>query len=121
LPVVSSQLSVQEVAEMPKYLVERTLPAAGTLSKEKLQEIARKSNDVLASMGPSIQWVQSYIAGDALFCIYIATNEDAIREHGRRGGFPVTRVVELAGGMDPTTAEGSRRVAGSKDPAPQMS
>ena len=91
---------------MPKFLVERQLPGAGALRAEALQEISKRSVGVLERMGPSIQWVQSYLAGDAIFCIYIAPNEEAIREHGRLGGFPVTRVFELVGGIDPTTAEG---------------
>lgn len=93
---------------MPKYLIERQLPGAGELSAAKLEEISRTSNDVLAGMGPSIQWVQSYLGPDAIYCIYIAPSEEAIREHGRRGGFPVTRVTELVGAIDPTTAEGIR-------------
>lgn len=90
---------------MPKYLIERELPGTGSLSQATLQEISRKSCDVLREMGPSIQWVQSYLGKDAIYCVYIAPNEEAIREHGRRGGFPVTRVTELVGGIDPTTAE----------------
>jgi hypothetical protein len=90
---------------MPKYLIERQLPGAHTLPAGTLQEISQKSCGVLAEMGPSIQWVQSYVGKDALYCVYIAPNEEAVREHGRRGGFPVTRVTELVGSIDPTTAE----------------
>jgi hypothetical protein len=93
---------------MPKYLIERHLPGAGALSPDQLEAISKKSVCVLADMGPSIQWIQSYLAEDALYCIYIAPDEETIREHGRRGGFPVTRVSELVGAMDPTTAEGAR-------------
>lgn len=92
---------------MPKYLIERQLQGAGSLCADALQQISRKSCDVLTEMGPSIQWVQSYLGKDAIYCVYIAANEEAIREHGRRGGFPVTRITELVGTIDPTTAERS--------------
>lgn len=96
---------------MPKYLIERHLPGAGELPPCTLQEISRKSVDVLTGMGPSIQWVQSYIGADALYCIYVAPSEEAIREHARKGGFPVTRITELVGTIDPTTAEPRRENA----------
>jgi hypothetical protein len=99
---------------MPKYLIERQLPGAGELPAAKLEEISGTSNDVLAGMGPSIQWVQSYLGRDAIYCIYIAPNEEAIREHGRRGGFPVTRITELVGAIDPTTAEGAKEPCGQR-------
>ena len=76
---------------MPKFLIERQLPGAGAIPADQLQEISKKSVGVLTDMGPSIQWVQSYVTPDALFCVYIAPNEEAIREHGRRGRFPVTQ------------------------------
>jgi hypothetical protein len=90
---------------MPKFLIERELKGAGSLSPSQLREISRKSVGVLQEMGPAIQWVQSYVAGDALYCIYIAPDEATVRAHGCRGGFPVTRVTQLVGGIDPTTAE----------------
>jgi hypothetical protein len=90
---------------MPKYLIERQLQGAGALCADALQQISKKSCEVLTEMGPSIQWVQSYLTKDAIYCVYIAPNEEAIREHGRRGGFPVTRITELVGVIDPTTAE----------------
>lgn len=93
---------------MPKYLIERQLPGAGALSAATLQEISKTSVGVLTEMGPSIQWVQSYVTPDAIHCIYIAPNEDALREHGKRGGFPVTRISEIVEGIDPTTAESPR-------------
>ena len=92
---------------MPKYLIERHLPGAESLSSSTLREISQKSCGVLNEMGPSIQWVQSYVGKDAIDCVYIAPNEEAVREHGGRGGFPVTRVTELARTIDPTTAEES--------------
>lgn len=90
---------------MPKYLIERELKGAGALTPQQLQEISKTSVGVLNEMGPSIQWVQSYVAGDAIYCVYIAPDEKAIREHAKRGGFPVTKVTQLVGAMDPTTAE----------------
>jgi hypothetical protein len=90
---------------MPKFLIERQIPGAGAIPADKLQEIAKASNGVLSDMGPSIQWVQSYVTPDALFCVYIAPNEEAIREHGRRGKFPVTKITRINSIIDPTTAE----------------
>jgi hypothetical protein len=90
---------------MPKYLIERHLPGAGALSPEQLKEVSKKSNAVLASLGPEIQWVQSYVTGDAIYCVYIAPDEKLIREHGSRGGFPVTKITRIDGTIDPTTGE----------------
>lgn len=90
---------------MPKFLIERELPGAGALSPSQLREISRKSVQVLNDMGPTIQWVQSYVSGDALYCVYVAPDEHAVREHARQGGFPITRVTRLVGAIDPTTAE----------------
>jgi hypothetical protein len=91
---------------MPKFLIERDVPGAGSLGPHQLREIACKSNGVLQAMGPGIQWVQSYVSRDALYCVYVAPDEEAVREHARRGGFPVTRITRLSGTIDPTTAEG---------------
>jgi hypothetical protein len=91
---------------MPKFLIERQLPGAGALPAGDLQNISKTSVGVLTEMGPSIQWVQSFVTPDAIFCVYIAPDEDAIREHGRRGRFPVTRISRIMGIIDPTTAEG---------------
>ena len=90
---------------MPKFLIERHIPGAGAIPADQLQEISKKSVGVLTDMGPSIQWVQSYVTPDALFCVYIAPNEEAIREHGRRGRFPVTKITRITSIIDPTTAE----------------
>jgi hypothetical protein len=90
---------------MPKFLIERQIPGAGAIPADQLQEISKKSVGVLTDMGPSIQWVQSYVTPDALFCVYIAPNEEAIREHGRRGRFPVTKITRITSIIDPTTAE----------------
>ena len=90
---------------MPKYVIERDIPGAGSLSKEELSGVAQKSCDVLKSLGPQIQWVQSYVTGDKIYCVYIAPNEQIIREHAERGGFPANRIAEVKTVIDPTTAE----------------
>lgn len=90
---------------MPRYLVEREIPNAGALSTAELQAIAQKSCGVLAEMGPSIQWVHSYVTEDRITCVYLAPDAEAIREHARRGGFPADRVLEVSSIIDPTTAD----------------
>jgi Protein of unknown function (DUF4242) len=90
---------------MPKYVIEREVPNAGSLSPLDLQGISQKSCGVLNKMGPEIQWVQSYVTGDKIYCVYIAPNAEMIREHARQGGFPANRVSEVAAIIDPTTAE----------------
>ena len=91
---------------MPKYLIEREIPGSGELSAQELQAISQKSNEVLNQMGPQIQWVQSYVTDDKIYCVYIAPNEEMVREHARKGGFPTNAVSEIKTGLDPTTAEG---------------
>lgn len=91
---------------MPKYVIEREIPGAGKLSAQELQAISQKSCGVLNRLGPQIQWVQSYVTGDKVYCVYIAPNEEMVREHARQGGFPANRVSEVASMIDPTTAEG---------------
>lgn len=93
---------------MPKYVIERELPGAGKLSPDELQAVSQKSCGVLSKMGPQIQWVQSYVTADKIYCIYIAPDEQAIREHARQGGFPANRISEIKGMIDPTTAESTR-------------
>lgn len=90
---------------MPKFLIEREIPGAGELQPEELQAISQKSCSVLQEMGPQIQWVESYVTGDKVYCVYIAPDEAAVREHAQRGGFPANRVSEIKGMIDPTTAE----------------
>jgi hypothetical protein len=90
---------------MPKFLIEREIPGAGDLSAEQLQAISQKSCGVLRDMGPRIQWVQSYVTGDKVYCVYIAPDEAAVREHAERGGFPANRVSQIESVIDPTTAE----------------
>ena len=89
---------------MPKYVIEREIPGAGQLTTEQLSGIANKSCDVLKQLGTEIQWVHSYVTGDKVYCIYIAPNEDLVREHAERGGFPANRGSEVASIIDPTTA-----------------
>jgi hypothetical protein len=90
---------------MPKYVVEREIPGVGQMPPAQLAAISKKSREVLESMGPQIQWVESYVTGDKAYCVYIAPNEEAIREHARRGGFPANRISEIKTMIDPTTAE----------------
>ena len=90
---------------MPKYLIEREIPGAGKLSADELQAVSQKSCNVLQRLGPQIQWVQSYVTDDKIYCVYIAPDEKAVREHAKRGGFPANRVSEVRTMIDPTTAE----------------
>lgn len=99
---------------MPKYLIERKIPGAGNLSQDELQGVAQTSCSVLKRMGPQIQWVQSYVTGDKVYCVYIAPNEDLIREHAQQGGFPADRISEIKSVIDPATAEEKTRSAGSQ-------
>src|SRR5258708_2058116 len=92
---------------MPKFVIEREIPGAGKLSAAELQAISQKSCGVLRGMGPEIQWVQSYVTGDKVYCIYIAPNEAAVREHAARGGFPANRISAVSCVIDPTTSETS--------------
>lgn len=90
---------------MPKYVIERELPGAGQLSAEILQAISQKSCSVLTGLGPQIQWVQSYVTDDKIYCIYIAPNKEMVLEHAKQGGFPANSVAEVRTMIDPTTAE----------------
>jgi hypothetical protein len=90
---------------MPKYVIEREIPGAGKLSPQELQAISQKSCSVLNKLGPQIQWVQSYVTDDKIYCVYIAPDEAMVREHARQGGFPANRVSEVRTLIDPTTAE----------------
>lgn len=90
---------------MPKYVIERDLPGAGKLSAAELQAISEKSCGVLKTLGPDIQWQQSFVTADKIYCIYIAPNEQIVREHAMRGGFPANRVSAVTKVIDPTTAE----------------
>jgi hypothetical protein len=90
---------------MPLYIIEREIPRAGDLSAAELQGIAQKSCAVLQELGTAIQWVQSYVTDEKIYCVYIAPNEQLIRDHARRGGFPANLISEVAARIDPTTAE----------------
>ena len=90
---------------MPKFIIERQVPGAGNLSAENLKAMSQKSREVLCTLGSSIQWIHSYVAGDKIFCIYLAPNEELIREHARLGGFPVSTITEISTIIDPVTAE----------------
>jgi hypothetical protein len=98
---------------MPKYVIEREIPGAGNLSAAELQGVAQTSCNVLKEMGPQIQWVESYVTGDKVYCVYISPNEDMIREHAKQGGFPANRISEIKTTIDPTTSEEKSRSAGS--------
>jgi len=90
---------------MPKFVIERDIPGAGKLTPEQLQGISQKSCGVLKSLGPRIQWVESYVTDDRIYCVYIASTESLVREHAKQGGFPANRVSQVRRVIDPTTAE----------------
>lgn len=90
---------------MPKYVIEREIPGAGKLTAAELQGISAKSCGVLQALGPSVQWLESYVTDDKVYCVYIAPNEELVREHARLGGFPADRVSQVRTMIDPTTAE----------------
>jgi hypothetical protein len=90
---------------MPKFLIEREIPGAGDLGPDELKAISQKSCGVLRGMGPEIQWVQSYVTGDKVYCVYVAPDEESVREHARQGEFPANKVSRITSVIDPTTAE----------------
>ena len=90
---------------MPKFIIERQIQGAGNLSAESLKSISQKSREVLCTLGSDIQWIHSYVAGDKIYCIYLAANEELIREHARLAGFPANSITEIATVIDPFTAE----------------
>jgi len=90
---------------MPKFVIEREIPGAGKLSAAELKAISQKSCGVLSTLGPQIQWVQSFVTGDKIYCIYNAPNEEMVRRHAKEGGFPANSVARVAAIIDPTTAE----------------
>jgi hypothetical protein len=98
-------MSPTKETTMPKYLIERTVPGAGELSREQLRQLAGHSNEVLRELGPDVQWVHSYVAGDKIYCVYNARDAEIIRDHARCGGFPADRITAVAAVIDPTTAE----------------
>jgi len=90
---------------MPKYIIEREIPGAGKMSAEELRGASQKSCGVLQRLGPQIQWLQSYVTGDKLYCVYIAPNEEMVRKHAQEGGFPANKISEIKNVIDPATAE----------------
>ena len=90
---------------MPKYVIEREVPGAGNLSADELKGMAQKSCGVLQEMGPQIQWQESFVTDDKVYCIYIAPNEEAVREHAQKGEFPINSISVVKSVVDPTTAE----------------
>lgn len=90
---------------MPKFVIERHIPGCGDFTAEDLRGAAQKSNEVLNALGPRIQWVQSYVVDDTIYCVYIAPNEEMIREHATKSGFPANRIAEIRSIFDPTSAE----------------
>lgn len=90
---------------MPRYVIEREIPGAGKLTAQQLRVISQASCGIVQTLGPQIQWVQSYVADDKIYCVYIAPNAEIIREHARRGQFPANRIAEVKSVIDPTTAE----------------
>jgi hypothetical protein len=93
---------------MPRYVIERNLPGAGRLSPEDIRGVAQKSCTVLKELGPDIQWVESYVTDDRIYCVYLAANEELVREHARRGGFPADSVSRVSRIISPLTAEDGR-------------
>ena len=100
----SGNSSTTKTTTMKTYLIEREIPGAGKFTPEQLKAISQKSCDVLKEMGPQIEWIQSYVTGDKIFCIYKAENEELIREHAKKGGFPANTIIEVPSGMSPATA-----------------
>ncbi len=90
---------------MPKFIIERQIPEAGKLSAEQLKAISQKSREVLCALGTDIQWIHSYVAGDKIYCVYIAPSEELIMEHAKRGGFPANLITKISAIIEPATAE----------------
>jgi len=90
---------------MPKFIIEREIPNAGDLSADQLKAISKTSCGVLNNMGPQIQWVQSYVTANKIYCVYIAPNEEMVREHAKQGGFPANTISKVLSNIDPTTAD----------------
>jgi len=90
---------------MPKFVIEREIPGVGNLSSEQLKAISQKSCAVLRDLGPQIQWIQSYVTDDKIYCVYIAPDENTVRRHAEQGGFPTNRIARIRSVIDPTTAE----------------
>ena len=100
----SGNSSTTKATTMKTYLIEREIPGAGKFTPEQLKAISQKSCDVLKEMGPQIQWIQSYVTGDKIFCVYKAESEELIREHAKKGGFPANTITEVSSEIGPATA-----------------
>jgi hypothetical protein len=98
-------ITINQEADMPKFIIEREIPGAGSLAYRQLQDISQNSCSVLNEMGPKIQWVESYVTDDKVYCVYIAPDEETVREHAEKGGFPANRISQIRSIIDPTTAE----------------
>jgi Protein of unknown function (DUF4242) len=96
---------IKQKGPMPKFIIEREIPGAGKLSSQELRAISQKSCAVLNQLGPQVQWLESHVTDDKVYCVYIAPNEEMVREHARLGGFPANRISEVRSVIDPTTAE----------------
>ena len=101
-------LAAGAAAAQQRFVIEREIPGAAQMTPDQLRDAARKSNGVLRELGPDIQWVQSYVAGDRIYCVYTAPSEALIREHAAKSGFPANRITPVAAVIDPTTAQGTR-------------
>src|SRR5664279_5804909 len=101
----SNNSSTTKTTKMKTYLIERDIPGAGNLTPEQLKAISKTSCNVLKEMGPQIQWIQSYVTGNKIFCVYKAENEDLIREHAKKGGFPANEITEISSEISPATAK----------------
>jgi hypothetical protein len=101
---VTNNLKTAKATEMKTYLIEREIPGAGKLTADQLKAISKTSCTVLKEMGPQIQWIQSYVTGDKIYCIYKAENEELIREHAKKGGFPANAITEVSSEISPATA-----------------
>src|SRR6266581_4301681 len=101
--MLHSRIQSVEECSVPKFVIEREIPGAGTWSADKLREVSQLSVDALARLGHEVQWVQSYVTGDKVYCIYISPNEELVREHARLSGFPADRISEIRSLIDPTT------------------
>ena len=100
----SNHSATTKTNSMKTYLIERDIPGAGKLTPEQLKAISQKSCSVIKEMGPEIEWIQSYVTGDKIFCVYKAQNEELIREHAKKGGFPANKIMEIHTGISPATA-----------------
>jgi hypothetical protein len=101
----NTSTTISKTTSMKTYLIERDIPGAGKLTPEQLKSISQKSCSVLKDMGPQIEWIQSYVTGDKIFCVYKAENEELIREHAKKGGFPANKITEVSTQISPATAE----------------